>query len=414
MRYLTVLGDGMADRPHEALRGKTPLECAHIPAMDALAGRGRMGLVCNVPAGMSPGSDVANLSAMGFDPRPCYTGRSPLEAVSMGIALREDDVAFRVNLVTLSDEPELARCRLLDYSAGEISNAEARELIEYLCRRLDLGERRLYAGKSYRHCLVWPAGPLGCALTPPHDIQGQALAEHLPAGEAAAELRGLIAASRELLREHPLNRRRRAAGKRPASCLWPWGLGTRPTLPLLAERYGLKGAVISAVDLVQGIGKAAGMEVPLVAGATGTLSSNFAGKAAAAVEAFRRGADYVYVHLEAPDECGHQGDAPGKVRAIEIVDAAILRPLWDWLEAERRAAGEDYRIFVLPDHPTPLALRTHTADPVPFLLFDSAAAAPTRPEPRRFSERAALEADPRVHIGHELAARYLSAASIYD
>ncbi len=411
MKYLTVLGDGMADLPLPELDGHTPLELAYKPRMDRLAAMGRQGLVSNVPAGMSPGSDVANMSAMGINPAPYYTGRSPLEAVSMGIQLLDGDIAFRTNLVTLSDENELADCRMLDYSAGEISSTEAGELIAALKAQLNWGPRQLYAGKSYRHCMVWPKGPSTCTLTPPHDIFGKVVGEFLPTGEGSEALLELMNASRQLLPRHPVNLARVAAGKNPANCIWPWGLGSRPAFPGFAEHFGKKGSVISAVDLVQGIGLVAGMEVLQIEGATGTLHSNFKGKAEAAIDAFRRDQDFVYVHLEAPDECGHQGDIQGKIKAIERVDAEILAPILHYLETEKIRGGEDFRIYVLPDHPTPLALRTHTSDPVPYILYDSridGLDADKADTALSYTEKNATTLSPLVEEGYKLVARFMS------
>lgn len=411
MKFLTVLGDGMSDLPLPELEGKTPLELAAKPAMDRLAALGRQGLVLNVPPGMSPGSDVANMSALGINPEPYYTGRSPIEAVSMGIALQDNDVAFRTNLVTISNEADLSDCTMLDYSAGEIPSAEAAELIAALQESLDWGSRVLYAGKSYRHCMVWPGGPLDCQLTPPHDIFGKNLAPYLPSGPGSSELLKLMEASRAVLSGHPVNQARIAAGKNPATIIWPWGLGTRPAFPSFVSRTGLKGSVISAVDLVQGIAAVAEMEVLIVPGATGTLHSNFDGKAAAAIDAFRRGQDYVYVHLEAPDECGHQGDVKGKISAIELVDNKILAPLLAYLQGEKEARGEEYRIYVLPDHPTPLALRTHTSAPVPYILYDSATDTPLSgaddvvADDLIYSEKNAAALNPDVEVGWQLAER---------
>lgn len=412
MKYLTVLGDGMSDLPLPELNGKTPLERAHKPYMDKLATLGKQGLVLNVPEGMSPGSDVANMSAMGVNPVPYYTGRSPLEAVSMGIKLNDGDIAIRTNFVTLSEETNLSAATMLDYSAGEISSAEAAELVTFLNENLDWGPRVLYAGKSYRHCMVWPNGPTSCKLTPPHDIFGKNIADYLPQGDGSKELLDLMLASREVLATHPVNLARKAAGKNPASIIWPWGLGTRPAFPSFQERFGLQGTVISAVDLVQGIGLVAEMEILHIEGATGTLSSNFKGKADAAIDAFKRGQDYVYLHLEAPDECGHQGDIAGKIKAIEIVDEKILAPLLEYLEAEKAKSGEDYRVFVLPDHPTPLALRTHTSDPVPYILYDSAvdaALSETQETTDAYTEANAKAARPEVALGYALVAEVLRA-----
>lgn len=407
MKFFTLLGDGMSDLPLEELKGHTPLELAEKPQMDRLCAMGEQGLVANVPEGMSPGSDVANMSAMGVDPRPYYTGRSPLEAVSMGIELKDSDIAFRTNLVTISDEENLADCTMLDYSSGEISSGEAAELIAFLNEKLDWGPRKLYAGKSYRHCMIWADGPDNVELTPPHDIFNKNIGSYLPSGDGADVLLSLMETSRALLKTHPVNLKRVAAGLNPAGIIWPWGLGTRPSFPTLEALYGLKGSVISAVDLVQGIGVMQGMEVIQVEGATGTLNSNFEGKAKAAIDAFERGRDYVFLHLEAPDECGHQGDVQGKIKAIEIIDEKILAPIWQNLEFRRLNEGEDYKIYVLPDHPTPLALRTHTSDPVPYILFDSRKAQLKQENTATsYTEKNAAAAASIVYEGHRLVERY--------
>lgn len=371
MKYVIFLGDGMADWPCEALDGQTPLQRAHKPNMDRIARRGQLCQVRNVPDGMHPGSDTANMSAMGFDPRCYYSGRSPLEAVSMGIELADGDLSYRVNLVTLSADGPLENCTMLDYSAGEITTAEAAELIRDLAAALTDEDWALFAGKSYRHCLVWRQGPGGAVLIPPHDITNQPIAPHLPQGSGADRLMGLIEQSRTVLKDHPINRARRARGLNEAVCLWPWGEGTRPSLPALSEQYQVSGTVISAVDLVQGIGLCCGMSVVQVPGATGNLSSDLTGKGQAAIDALAGGSDYVYIHVEAPDECGHQGDAAGKITAIERIDCEIIEPVWHYLQQHREATGESYRLMVMPDHPTPLAIRTHSSDPVPCALFDS-------------------------------------------
>ncbi len=375
MKYVIFLGDGMADLPTAFPGGKTPLDLANKPHMDRLATTGRLYSVHTVPAGFTPGSDVANMAVMGLDPKQYYSGRSSLEAVSMGVDLKETDLSFRVNLVTLTGTGALPTCTMADYSAGEISTAEARKLIEFLAAELGSPDGKLYPGVSYRHCYIKNEGQGGNHLTPPHDITGRKLDGHLPTGPEGTLLLQLIEESRRLLKDHPVNLDRRARGLNEATALWPWGEGRRPSFPSLQETYGIRGAVISAVDLVQGIGLCAGLEVIKVPGATGTLTSNFTGKAKAAITALQAGTDFVYLHMEAPDECGHQGDAAGKVKAIEIIDNEVIKPVWDYLEASRQKTGEDYRLLVLPDHPTPLALQTHTADPVPAALFDSRTAA---------------------------------------
>lgn len=367
MKYIVVLGDGMADYKLEELGGKTPLQYAKKPAIDALAKCAKVGLCRTVPEGFKPGSDVANLSVMGYDPHDCYTGRSPLEAVSIGIDLAATDVTLRCNLVTVSDEARYEDKKMLDYSAGEISTQEAETLIDFLKKHLDCEDMALYAGVSYRHCLVVKNGKTGHELTPPHDITGKPVSGHLPQGPCAERYFDMMKRSYELLKDHPVNRARIAAGKNPANSVWFWGEGTKPALENFEKKFGLKGGVISAVDLVKGIGILAGMKIIGVEGATGNYDTNFSGKAQAALNALRGGLDFVYIHMEAPDECGHQGDTAHKVYSIEQIDEKVVRPIAE----ELRAAGEPFKMLVCPDHPTPIAVRTHVSDPVPYLLYSS-------------------------------------------
>lgn len=367
MKYIVILGDGMADYPLKELGGKTPLQYAKKPHIDALAKNAEVGLCRTVPEGFKPGSDVANLSVMGYDPHACYTGRSPLEAVSIGIELENTDVTLRCNLVTLSDEENYEDKAMLDYSAGEITTEEAKELVGFLKEHFDNEKFTLYAGVSYRHCLVVKDGKTGHSLTPPHDITGKPVRGHLPEGPLAGQYLAMMKESARLLKDHPVNRARIAAGKRPANSVWFWGEGTKPALENFEHKFGKKGAVISAVDLVKGIGILAGMKVIEVEGATGNYDTNFAGKAQAALDALLGGLDFVYIHMEAPDECGHQGDIAHKVYSIEQIDEKVVGPLCAGL----RAAGERFRMLICPDHPTPVAVRTHVSDPVPYLLYDS-------------------------------------------
>lgn len=367
MKYVVVLADGMADYPCPELGGLTPLAYARTPHMDDLAARGTVGLVQTVPEGLPPGSDVANLTVLGYNPRECYTGRAPLEAASMGVELGPEDVAFRCNLVTLSEDEPYAAKVMVDYSAGEISSAEARELIAAVQERLGSEEISFYPGVSYRHLMVWRGGPAETVLTPPHDISGQVVGAYLPQGEGAGTLLGLMEESARLLPGEAVNRRRLAGGAKPANSLWFWGQGRRPQLALFRERFGLAGSVIAAVDLIRGIGVLAGMRVPVVPGATGNVHTNYAGKAGAALEELAAGRDFVFVHVEAADEAGHQGDLQAKVRAIEEIDAKLVGGLLQGLKASFPA----WRLMVLPDHPTPVSVRTHTAEPVPFVIADS-------------------------------------------
>lgn len=366
MKYLIVLGDGMADRPLTELKGMTPLEYAATPNFDKLAAKSSVGLVKTVPDGMKPGSDVANLSVLGYDPKRYYSGRSPLEALSIGVIMKPGDVAVRTNLVTLSDEEKLEDKTMLDYSAGEIPTEEARKIIESVEEELGSEKLKFYSGVSYRHCLIETNGTTATKLTPPHDISGKKVGEYLPQGEMGGEMRELIRRSGEILAEHPVNVKRRAEGKRPATHVWFWGAGTKPTLDTFFSKFGLKGAIVSAVDLLKGIAKGTEMYAPCVKGATGTLSTNWKGKVEAVKDCFKSGIDYVYLHFEAPDECGHQGDIPGKIAAIEKVDEA-LGELKEFLDS----TGEGYKIAVLPDHPTPIEVRTHTSSPVPYMIYDS-------------------------------------------
>ncbi len=356
----------MADYPRRELGDKTPLQYANTPNMDKLASRGETGLVKTIPDGFPPGSDVANLSVLGYAPEKYYTGRSPLEAISMGVELEKDDVAFRCNLVTLSGEEDYPLKIMEDYSAGEISSEEARELIYEVEKHLGGGKRHFYPGISYRHLMVWRGGPEKTTLTPPHDITGRPVAKFLPSGEGSDVLLELMRQSHVILPEHPINRARVERGLRPGNSIWLWGQGKKPALPLFKELYGLEGAVVSAVDLIMGIGICAGLQVLKVKGATGNIHTNFRGKAEAALAALRDGASFVYVHVEAPDEAGHQGDSETKVKAIEEIDDKVLGTLLNGL-----SDFEEYRIMLLPDHPTPLSIRTHTSEPVPYVIMDS-------------------------------------------
>ena len=401
MKYLVLLGDGMADLPVPELGGRTPLQVARKPSLDALARRSLCGSVRTVPEGMPPGSDTANMAVMGYDPGLYYTGRSPIEAVSMGIQLADGDVAFRCNLVTLSEASGYSGRVMVDYSSDEISTAEASILIREVDRLFADGAIRFHPGKSYRHCMVWRGGPLDSTLTPPHDILTKSIAPHLPVGSGSERILKIMEDSAVMLPDHPVNLARLAAGKRPANSIWIWGQGTRPKMPPLSDRYPLKGSVISAVDLVKGLGICAGLRIVEVPGATGTVDTDFAGKADAAIREFADGQDYVYLHVEAPDECGHRHEVDGKVLSIERIDTDIASPLFSWLESHRRDTGEDYRILVLPDHPTPLTLRTHTSDPVPFILYSSDRTEDARTS-ERYDELSCAETGYRVEHGHRL------------
>lgn len=367
LKYVVVLCDGMADYPVAELEGKTPMAVADKPAMNALAAKAEVGLVKTVAEGLKPGSDVANLSVMGYDPKKYYTGRSPLEAASIGIDLKESDVTLRCNLVTLSDEAHYEDKTMVDYCADDISSEEAKELIDFVQSKLGNDEFKFYSGVSYRHCLVWNNGvPKPGELTPPHDITGRKITEYIPQGDDTAKLYELMKKSYELLKNHPVNLKRIENGRRPANSIWLWGEGQKPILDSFENKFGLKGAVISAVDLLKGIGICAGMQTPEVAGATGYIDTNFEGKLAAAVDCLKNGCDFAYIHVEAPDECGHRGETENKIKAIELIDKKILASL---VKELKKMGG--FAVMVLPDHPTPLSIRTHCSDPVPYLIYRS-------------------------------------------
>lgn len=365
MKYVIVLGDGMADRPIDELGGMTPLEYAKTPQMDALAAAGEIGMVHTIPEGMSPGSDTANLSVLGYDPKIYYSGRSPLEALSIGVDMKPTDVSLRCNIVTLSEEEEnYEDKKILDHSSGEITTEEASILIEAVKKELETDLYKFYVGTSYRHLLIWDQGQV-IDLTPPHDVLGQTVGQYLPKD---AVLREMMKKSYDILVNHPINIERKKKGQNPANSCWFWGAGTRPSLSSFQEKTGLEGAMISAVDLLKGIAVGASMKNISVEGANGGLNTNYEGKAQAAVDALTKdGCDFVYVHLEAPDEMGHQGSVERKVQAIENLDARVIKTIKEGLER----AGAQFRMLVMPDHPTPVALRTHTGDSVPYLLYDS-------------------------------------------
>ena len=367
MKYVVVLGDGMADWPLESLGGGTPLSCAKTPAMDALAKVSEIGTVATIPEGMAPGSDTANLSVMGYDPRKYYTGRSPLEALSIGVDMKDTDVVYRCNLVTLTEEDApYEEQTILDHSSDEISTEDAAVLLRDVCRELENETYRFYTGTSYRHCLVWDRGQV-LELTPPHDVLERKIGEYLPHDE---RLLYMQKRSYEILKNHPLNIRRKEQGLNPANSFWFWGAGTKPILTSFEDIYHKKGVMISAVDLLKGIAAGAEMDSIQVEGANGGLNTNYEGKAEAAVKALtEQGYDFAYIHVEAPDEMGHQGSVEKKIRSIEYLDQRLIRLVKEGLDA----SGEDYRMLILPDHPTPIKVRTHVAEPVPYLLYDSTA-----------------------------------------
>lgn len=402
MKYIVILGDGMADLPVKELGDKTPLDCAKRPNMDFIAANGICGLAKTVPQGMPPGSDTANLSAMGYDPKVYYTGRSPLEAVSMGIDLSLTDVTYRCNTVTLSDDENYEDCTMVDYSAGEITTEESSQIIRDLNEQFHNEYLTLYPGISYRHCLVLKDAKDGAQTTPPHDILDKNIRDYLPKGQNSELLLEMMKRSREFLKDHPVNKSRMERGLPPVSSVWFWGEGRKPNLTPFEEKYHVKGSVVSAVDLIKGIGICAGLNSIDVEGATGTVHTNFDGKAQAAINALKNGSDFVYVHLEAPDECGHQHDIDNKVRSIELIDEKIIVPIMNAM----KEAGEDFSIMVLPDHPTPLNLRTHTSDPVPFALYRSNA--PQQSGVTAYNEKTAESTGVYVEQGYQLMGMLIS------
>lgn len=395
MKYIILLCDGMSDLPMEELGGKTPMQVAKKPFMEKLVKNSVVGLVKTVANGRKPGSDVANLSVLGYDPDIYYTGRSPLEAGSIGIDMKATDISFRCNLVTVSDEENYEDKTLVDYCSDDISTEEAKILIEFLAKNFDDDEFKLHSGVSYRHCLIWNGGTLDVGeLTPPHDITGQKVSGHLPLHKNAAKLFDITKRSYDLLKNHPINIERIKRGLRPANSIWLWGEGKRANLTPFKEKFGLSASMISAVDLLKGIGKFSEMNVVSVEGATGYIDTNFEGKCDSALKELTNGQDFVYIHVEAPDECGHRHEIANKVKSIELIDKLILGRILEGL----KEIG-DYKLMILPDHPTPLALKTHTNDPVPFLIFDS-----SKPHQgvKHFSEEMAEQTGLFIEKGYEL------------
>ena len=393
MKYVVVLGDGMADLPLRELGDKTPLAYANTPTLDALAAVSEIGMVHTIPDGMKPGSDTANLSVLGYDPQKYYSGRSPLEALSIGVPMKNTDIALRCNIVTLSEEEENYEDRtIIDHSSGEISTADAAILLDAVRKELETDIYKFYVGTSYRHLLIWDKGEV-VELTQPHDILGKKIGEYLPEDEM---LREMMKKSYDILVNHPINIERKKQGLNPANSCWFWGAGTRPALSSFEEKNHKKGAMISAVDLLKGIAVGSSMKVIEVEGANGGLNTNYEGKAQAAVDVLtKENYDFVYIHVEAPDEMGHQGSIERKVKSIEYLDERIIKPVKEGLEA----AGEEFRMLVLPDHPTPICIRTHSSDSVPYLLYDSAM--PQRHN-WKYNEQEAAESGNYVAKGHEI------------
>jgi len=393
MKYIIVLGDGMADEPISQLNNKTPLEYAETPCLDQLSKKSEIGLVHTIPDGMKPGSDTANLSVLGYDPQKYYSGRSPLEALSIGVPMKDTDIALRCNIVTLSeDDVPFEEKTIIDHSSSEISTEDSTVLLNAVRKEIETEEYKFYAGTSYRHCLIWDKGQV-IDLTQPHDVLTQVIGQYLPQDQ---NLLRMMKKSYEILVNHPINIERKKQGLNPANCCWFWGAGTKPLLSSFEEKTGKKGMMISAVDLLKGIAVGAGMGVFVVEGANGGLHTNYEGKTQAAYKALvQDGYDFVYIHVEAPDEMGHQGSVEKKVQAIAYLDSRVIAPLI----AKMDASGEDYRLLVLPDHPTPIRVRTHTSDPVPYLLYDSTAILNKN---WNYNEIEAKESGNYVAVGHTI------------
>lgn len=393
MKYIILLGDGMADERIETLEDKTPLAYANTPTMDRLSKKSEIGMVQTIPEGMNPGSDTANLSVLGYDPKVYYSGRSPLEALSIGVPMKETDVVLRCNIVTISEEDvPFEEKTIIDHSSGEISTEDCAVLLEAVRKELETQDYKFYVGTSYRHCLIWKEGKV-VDLTPPHDVLTQVIGQYLPIDTV---LREMMRRSYDILVNHPINKERKKQGLNPANCCWFWGAGTRPGLTSFQEKTGKRGMMISAVDLLKGIAVGAGMGVSHVEGANGGLHTNYEGKTKAALKALLEDDyDFAYIHVEAPDEMGHQGSAERKVQAIEYLDERVLKPLTEALDE----AGADYRLLVLPDHPTPVRIRTHTADSVPYMLYDSTA---LRAKEWDYNEEEACKSGYRIAEGYQL------------
>lgn len=407
MKYLIVVPDGSADDPIDSLGGKTPLEAASLPTMDMLASKGEIGTVRTVPEGISPGSDSANLSVMGYDPRIYLTGRSPLEAAAIGVDMLDTDISFRANFITIdpAGEENYEDYIVKDHAAGDITTEECEELLKSINERFADENLYFHTGTGYRHCMLLkkehPHAHTEYKCVPPHDILDRPAREYLPKGKSADFLIDMMRESYDILKDHPVNKARIEKGLNPANSLWIWGQGTRPQLPSFEEKFGVKATVISAVDLIRGIGKFAGISVADVEGADGTINTNYEGKVAKAIEEYERGQSMVYMHIEGTDECSHQGNLEAKMRCAQYIDGRVVRPLYEYL----KNSGEDFRILIVPDHRTPLAIRTHSSDPVPFVIYDSRHELPVD-ESRQFNERAAAASGNHIEEGHTLADRF--------
>lgn len=399
MKYVVVLGDGMADEPIEALGGKTPLEYAKTPMLDELSKKSKIGLCKTIPEGMKPGSDTANLSVLGYDPKIYYSGRSPLEALSIGVPMADTDIAFRCNIVSITDDPNLKfeEQTIVDHSSSEISTEDCAILLEAVKKELESEIFHFYVGTSYRHCLIENNGEV-IDLVQPHDVLGQTIGQHLPKKQIFLDM---MKKSFEILKDHPLNIERKKQGLNPANCCWFWGAGTKPLLSPFEDKYNLKGMMVSAVDLLKGIAVGASMGVSIVEGANGGLHTNYEGKVDAALKSLKDGYDFVYIHVEAPDEMGHQGSVEKKVKAIEFLDERVIKPVYDSLSKGEEA----FKILVMPDHPTPIRCRTHTSDPVPFLIYDSTANISAS---YNYNEKEAKATGTFEPVGHELMKKFLN------
>lgn len=407
MKYLIVVPDGSADDPIDSLGGKTPLEAASLPTMDMLASKGEIGTVRTVPEGISPGSDSANLSVMGYDPRIYLTGRSPLEAAAIGVDMLDTDISFRANFITIdpADEENYEDYIVKDHAAGDITTEECEELLKSINEKFADENLYFHTGTGYRHCMLLkkehPHAHTEYKCVPPHDILDRPAREYLPKGKSADFLIDMMRESYDILKNHPVNKARIEKGLNPANSLWIWGQGTRPQLPSFEEKFGVKATVISAVDLIRGIGKFAGINVVDVEGADGTINTNYEGKVTKAIEEYERGQNMVYMHIEGTDECSHQGNLEAKMRCAQYIDGRVVRPLYEYL----KSSGEDFRILIVPDHRTPLAIRTHSSDPVPFVIYDSRHELPVD-ESRQFNERAAAASGNHIEEGHTLADKF--------
>lgn len=403
MRYLVMLGDGMADYPVPSLGDRTPLEAADKPMMDWLSKNGELGLVRTLYPGMPTGSDIANLSVLGYDPKKYYTGRSPIEALGLGIALTDEDTVFRLNLVSISTDGGFEDKTMLDHSSDKITNEEAYELLDALKKAFETPEIKLHPGVSYRHILIWKGIDYGYTMMPPHDILGKPIRDYLPGGPYGEQVLAMMKKSYDILMAHPVNQDRIQRGLKPANCMWLWGEGTKPGVDEFYGKYGVRGAVITAVPLIQGLAKGTGLRVITVEGATGDYYTNYAGKARAAVDALNEGEQFLFIHVEAPDECGHDADVELKVKSIERIDREILTPVKEKLDA----LGEPYRILVMPDHATPIALRTHAIDPVPYVIYTKGGEA--QGSGLAYNEKTGAYTGRMVERGHDLMGTFIGA-----